>query len=360
MECFLDKIHEIYTPGDVIMVHDYHLMMLPRLLRQRLPDAHVAFSMHTPCRHILETPGRLGEFLEGILGSNIATFLEPEDAVDFGSWCVQNSFDRPSYWATRAMDSCTSVPMGIDVSGILSVAQSEAVSERCETVRRAFEARALVLSYGTPGSKMEMEEVSRGYSQLLKQAPWWEGCAIFLEVRCTSRAGDSPEQYSIFDDIMDSSDTVAIRCEGPVSELDFHALVRCSDAAIFSFAPGGPMTAALEYFVCQPRGEKRPIVSDLNPIGYQVPGMIQYRQGDYDSIARTIDYTLQLPGGLWMGNPGTPRLEDYDVGIFNTAEWWAKVVLRHLMKNLVRGCRSAGTYDTDVRGSRSPEAFAGA
>ncbi|KAM0516953.1 hypothetical protein ACHAPE_005065 [Trichoderma viride] len=159
---------------------------------------------------------------------------------------------------------------------------------------------------------------------------------------------------------MDSGDSVGIRCEGPVSELDFHALVRCSDAAIFSFAPGGRMTAALEYFVCQPKGEKRPIVSDSNPISDQVPGMIHYRRGDCGSIARAIDYTLQLPGGLWMGTSGTPRLEDYDVGIFNTAEFWTKVVVRGLMKNLLRGCRSAGTCDTDVRGSRSPEAFAGA
>lgn len=98
------------------MVHDYHLMMLPRLLRRRLPDAHVAFSMHTPCRRILEMPGRLGEFIEGILGSNIITFLDPEDARDFGSWCAQNSSDLPSYWATQAMDSYNIVSMGIDVS----------------------------------------------------------------------------------------------------------------------------------------------------------------------------------------------------------------------------------------------------
>ncbi|UKZ71273.1 uncharacterized protein TrAtP1_012233 [Trichoderma atroviride] len=119
------------------------------------------------------------------------------------------------------------------------------------------------------------------------------------------------------------------------------------------------MTAALEYFVCQPTGNKRPIVSDVNPILYQAPGVVPYRRGDYDSIASAIDYTLRLPGGLWMGTPGTPRLEDYDVSIFYTAEWWTTFVLRLLMEKLLRGCRPAGVSDTDVRGSRSPE-FAGA
>lgn len=358
MECFFDRIHEIYTPGDVIMVHDYHLMMLPRLLRQRLPDAHVTFSMHTPCRRILEMSGRLGEFIEGILGSNLITFLEPEDAVDFRSWCVKNSLDRPSYWAARAMNSITSTPTGIDVSGIISVAQSEAFSERCEILRSFFKNRLLVLSYGTPGSKTEMEEVSRGYFRMLEQAPWWKGLPILFEVVCTSRADDSLEEYNMFDDLFGSIESAdSIWYKGYVSELDFHALARCSNAAIFSFAPGGPMTAALEYFVCQPRGSKRPIASLSNPIAHQVLGVIPYRRGDYDSIAGAINYALRLPGGLRMG---TPRLEDYDVGIFNTAEWWTKAVLRDLMKNLLRACRPAGTSDTSVRGSRSPEAFAGA
>ncbi|KAK1238997.1 hypothetical protein MKX08_006058 [Trichoderma sp. CBMAI-0020] len=363
MECFFDKIHEIYTPGDVIMVHDYHLMMLPRLLRRRLPDAHVTFSMHTPCRHILEMSGRLEEFIEGILGSNIITFLEPGDTVDFKSWCAQKSSDRPSYWTTRAMDSCNSVPTGIDVSGILSFAQSEAVSERCETLRRAFKNRALVFSYGTPSSRMEMREVSSGYSRLLEHTTWWRESAVFLQVICTSRAEYALEEYSIFNDLIGLSENAypiwSIWCEGCLSELDFHALVRCSDAAIFSFAPGGPMTAALEYFVCQPTGNKRPIVSDSNPIAHQVPGVIPYRRGDFNSIAGAIDYTLRLPGGLWTGIPRTPRLEDYDVSSFTTAEWWTKSVLRDLMEKLLRGCRPAGTSDSDMR-SRSPEEFAGA
>lgn len=363
MECFFDKIQEIYTPGDLIMVHDYHLMMLPRLLRRRLPDAHVTFSMHTPCRRILEMPGRLGEFIEGILGSNFTTFLEPQNAVHFGSWCAQNSSDRPSYWATRAMDSCSSVPMGIDVSGIISVAQSEEVSERCEALRRALKNRRLVLSYGTLDSEMEMREVRGGYSRMIEQAPWWRESVILLQVVCTSRAHDPhKEEYSIFDYFTVSGESAnsisSILCQSFVSELDFHALARCSDAAIFSFVPGGPMTAALEYFVCQSRGKKRPIVSDANPIVYQALGLIQYRLGDYDSIAWAIDYTLRLPGGHWTGIPQTPRLEDYDVDIFNTAEGWTKIVLRDLMEKLLRDCRPAGTSDTDVRGSRSPEEFA--
>lgn len=342
------------------MVHDYHLMMLPRLLRRRLPGVHIAFSMHIPCHRILEMPKRLGEFIEGILGSNIITFLEHQDAMDFGSWCAQNSLDRPSYWATQGINLCKTVSTGIDVSGIALAAQNKAVSERCEILGRIFKNRALILSYGTPGSRTEMEEISEGYFRMVQRTPKLRESTILLEVVCTSR--DPIEEDSILDglqNLLDLDESVAsIGCEGWVSELDFHALARCSDAALFSFAPGGSFTAALEYFVCQPRGKKRPIVSSSNPILYQVPGLIPYRRGDYDSIAIAIYYTLRLPGGQRTGVPGTPRLEDCDMSIFYTAEQWTKYVLSSLIENLLRGCKPAGASDTCVRSSRSPQAFA--
>ena len=37
-----------YQPGDLIWVHDYQLMLVPRLLRERLPDARIGFFLHIP------------------------------------------------------------------------------------------------------------------------------------------------------------------------------------------------------------------------------------------------------------------------------------------------------------------------
>ena len=42
------KILELYQPGDLIWIHDYHLMLLPALLRDNLPDASIGFFLHIP------------------------------------------------------------------------------------------------------------------------------------------------------------------------------------------------------------------------------------------------------------------------------------------------------------------------
>ena len=40
-------VHE-FQPGDRIWVHDYHLMLLPSMLREKLPDAAIGFFLHIP------------------------------------------------------------------------------------------------------------------------------------------------------------------------------------------------------------------------------------------------------------------------------------------------------------------------
>ena len=45
---FADEIASRARPDDLIWVHDYHLFLLPSLLRQRLPEARIGFFLHIP------------------------------------------------------------------------------------------------------------------------------------------------------------------------------------------------------------------------------------------------------------------------------------------------------------------------
>lgn len=361
MECFANKICDIYKPGDIIMVHDYHLIMLPRLLRQRLPGAYLAFSFHTPCR-TFAMPWPLRGIFEGVLGSNIITFQAFEDVMDFVGWCARRPPDHSSYWVTRAMDVCAVLPMGIDVSSVISAAQSQAARKQCESLRRAFKDRKIVVSYNTLDTRAEMADVAMGFDRMLTQMPQWKDRVVLLQVICTSRAGGILGEYStsLLDEFTgtvgvgyDSSQFQhVLPYKGQVSELEFHALLRASDAVIFPSTPGGPMTAALEYSVCRSRDNKRPIISDMNPVTRQIPEFITYRRGDIDSIARAINYALVLPDRSPMEKF---HLEEYNFGIMNTAERWTNSILHYLTEKLLPSRTPAGTFDGSSYGSCSPE-----
>lgn len=45
---FARRIAEVYKPGDLIWVHDYHLLLLPKLLRELIPEAVLGLFVHTP------------------------------------------------------------------------------------------------------------------------------------------------------------------------------------------------------------------------------------------------------------------------------------------------------------------------
>ena len=47
-QSFADTIQDVYKEGDIIWVHDYHLTMLPQMLRNVLPSAKIGFFLHLP------------------------------------------------------------------------------------------------------------------------------------------------------------------------------------------------------------------------------------------------------------------------------------------------------------------------
>ncbi|ORX75469.1 hypothetical protein K493DRAFT_321698 [Basidiobolus meristosporus CBS 931.73] len=60
---FADTVKEIYKPGDIIWIHDYHLILVPRMIRQAIPDAIIGFFLHSPF-----PSSEIFQILEGMLG----------------------------------------------------------------------------------------------------------------------------------------------------------------------------------------------------------------------------------------------------------------------------------------------------
>lgn len=75
-EQFCEAIVQHARPTDTFWIHDYHLMLLPKMLRERLPEASIGFFLHIPFP-AFETyrmmPWRR-ELLEGVLGADLVGF----------------------------------------------------------------------------------------------------------------------------------------------------------------------------------------------------------------------------------------------------------------------------------------------
>jgi trehalose 6-phosphate synthase/phosphatase len=47
-QLYVEKVCDVYEEGDMVLVYDYELMLLPAQLRRRFPDVTCGFFLHTP------------------------------------------------------------------------------------------------------------------------------------------------------------------------------------------------------------------------------------------------------------------------------------------------------------------------
>lgn len=73
---FAETVLEKLNPGDTVWVHDYHLMLVPKYLKDQCPDITVGFFLHTPfpSYEVFRCIPERIQLLEGLLGSDLIGF----------------------------------------------------------------------------------------------------------------------------------------------------------------------------------------------------------------------------------------------------------------------------------------------
>ena len=88
---FADAVLEIAEPGSRVWVHDYHLMLVPALLREARPDLEIGFFLHVPwpsSELYRLLPPRRG-LLRGLLGADYVAFHTSDYAMHFRTSCTR-------------------------------------------------------------------------------------------------------------------------------------------------------------------------------------------------------------------------------------------------------------------------------
>ena len=103
---FADAVAAQYRPGDTIWVHDYQLMRLPALLRERLPAARIGFFLHIPfpSHELFATLPARAAVLRGLLGADLVGFHTAAYARHFAD-------------SVRRVLGLAATPEGVNVGG---------------------------------------------------------------------------------------------------------------------------------------------------------------------------------------------------------------------------------------------------
>jgi len=149
-EKFADCVARQYRPGDMIWVHDYQLLLLPAMLRARLPDATIGFFLHIPfpSSEVFSVMPWREEILEGLLGADLIGFHTPPYLRHFATSLrrvlgIDVDVDRVQRDGRQVHLGV--FPMGIDAEAWVERASSDEVVLRAEEIRSENAGRKLLL-----------------------------------------------------------------------------------------------------------------------------------------------------------------------------------------------------------------------
>ncbi|MBI4417384.1 MAG: bifunctional alpha,alpha-trehalose-phosphate synthase (UDP-forming)/trehalose-phosphatase [Ignavibacteriales bacterium] len=150
---FAESVSEILKPDDIVWIHDYQLMLLPRLLRQYVPQSPIGFFLHIPFpsfeifRLIPQEWRR--EILQGLMGADLVGFHTYEYTQNFLR-CVLRILGigntMGSIIAHDRIVKAETFPMGIDVAHFAEAAQSPEVQRERDVLRKSLKTDKVILS----------------------------------------------------------------------------------------------------------------------------------------------------------------------------------------------------------------------
>jgi len=189
---FAAEVNEVAEDGDTIWVHDYQLLLLPQLIREKKPNATIGFFLHIPFpsyESFRLLPWRR-ELLMGMLGSDFLGFHTYDDMRHFLS-SVNRLAGLGNENGKIILDNrivrADALPMGIDYDKYAASAASPDTLEREVRYRTSIGEVDLILSIDRLDYSKGIPQRLRAFEKFLEDYPKFHGKVSILMVVVPSR-----------------------------------------------------------------------------------------------------------------------------------------------------------------------------
>lgn len=189
-EIFRDEVLRVMKPDDILWVHDYHLMLLPAMLREKVNNP-IGFFLHIPFpsfeMYRLFPKESRNAILEGLLGSDLIGF-HTYDYAQYFLRSVLRILGKENHMGTidlaDRMVKAASFPMGIEYNKFNSMDVSPYSSEKPEG-----EKPKIILSVDRLDYSKGIINRLEGFELFLKNNPDWHGKVFLNMIVVPSRTG---------------------------------------------------------------------------------------------------------------------------------------------------------------------------
>jgi trehalose 6-phosphate synthase len=300
----------------IVWVHDYHLMLVPQLIRSRRPDQPIGFFLHVPWPSpdiFARLPWR-EQILAGLLGADVVAFHTEEHRGNFLRSCARLLADsrievRGSSVVLPGGQTVTAAtaPISIDAAEFTRHATDSDIGKEIETLTEQFSGRRLLLGVDRLDYTKGIVERLLAVELLLERNPDFRTNLVFLQVAVPSR--DNVREYR---QLRDTVEQHIGRINGlytePGSDVPVHYLYRglsqrqlaayyaAADALLVTPLIDGMNLVCKEYVTVQQAryGSGALILSEFTGAAVELPEAVLCNPFDVEGLSYRIEHALGL------------------------------------------------------------------
>ncbi len=189
---FCDAVLEVADKDSTIWVHDYQLLLLPALIRERLPEAKIGFFLHIPFPsfEIFRVLPWRADLLNGLLGADLVGFHTFDYARHFLSSVrriLGYEHNLGVITTERQLVKVDVFPMGIDFDRFAYSFERADVCHEVRRIRRRIGERKVILSVDRLDYTKGIAQRLKAFDLFLERYPEYKEKVVLILVAVPSR-----------------------------------------------------------------------------------------------------------------------------------------------------------------------------
>jgi trehalose 6-phosphate synthase/phosphatase len=329
---FCRTLLELLHPEDVLWIHDFHLMLLPQMIREKMPSITIGFYLHIPFPNfeiyrLLPRKWRK-EILEGLLGSDLIGFHTNDYKQDFLR-CIIRILGHESHMGEIVIGDrivkTDSFPMGIDYRKYHNGATNPKTQQESSKLRERLWGAKIILSIDRLDYTKGIANRLEAFQTFLETYPRWIGKVVLILIVVPSRI-EVPYYGQMRNQIESLVGKINGRFGNPgwmpivymsraLTFSPLTAMYAASDVALITPLRDGMNLIAKEYLACRADKTGVLVLSEMAGASKELVEAIIINPNNREEIAEALLQALEMPVGeqIQRNSAMQTRLKRYDV-----------------------------------------------
>ncbi|KAG8893478.1 hypothetical protein FRC00_010484, partial [Tulasnella sp. 408] len=185
---FAEAIVSNHQDGDIIMVNDYHLMLVPQMVRERIPNATIGFFLHVtfPSSEIFRCLAARQKLLRGMLGADLIAFQTYNHMRHFRQTVHRilslEALPKGIQLENTFFVDVTTLPMGIDLASLDQKRKDPEVEEWVTNLQQRYAGVKLIVGRDKLDEVQGVRQKVLAFETLLDRHPEFRGKVVLFQI----------------------------------------------------------------------------------------------------------------------------------------------------------------------------------